>query len=268
MPNTSEFYAKLRRRIQLLNTYLCIGLDPDPKLMPDTYSKTPEGCLQFLSDMIRITANHCIAYKPNLAFFEAWGIEGLHILVKLRKRIPADIPVIIDAKRGDIGPTSRMQAKFIFDHLGADATTLHPYMGEDSLTPFFEYKNAHHFVLCLTSNPGAKEFEKQRLVTGIPLYEAVTQKCGEWLTAFGNVGCVVGGTQAELPLIRKLHPDLLFLIPGVGAQGGHYTQTAQDGLNQDKAVLINASRAVLYPAISSGPFEKRVLSAIRKLTEH
>ena len=144
-----------------------------------------------------------------------------------------------------------MQAAFIFEHLDMDASTLHPYMGHDSLTPFFNYKDKYHFVLALTSNPGAQDFETELLATDKPLYECVIDKCSEWHAHTHNVGLVVGATQKDLPIVRALNPDLLFLIPGVGAQGGSYLDAHTQGKDSQGLVLINSSRGILYTDPSS-----------------
>ncbi|MBT5855379.1 orotidine-5'-phosphate decarboxylase [bacterium] len=231
-----------------INHSLCVGIDPDMDKLPDTFPKTIDGMEQFLIHVIESTQEDCISYKPNMAFFEAMGIEGLRLLERLCKRIPDAIPIIMDGKRGDIGNTSKMQAKFIFDYFGADASTLHPYMGSDSLRPFFEYKDKMHFVLGLTSNPGSQDFEKKNMADGQPLYHTVIKQCIEWNQDYGNIGMVVGATHDELANVREIAEQLPFLIPGVGAQGGTYSHASDKGKNLDGLVLINASRAVLYPS--------------------
>ncbi|NBV43165.1 orotidine-5'-phosphate decarboxylase, partial [bacterium] len=150
--------SQLKSNIQSRRTYLCVGLDPDPAKLPSGFSQTIEGVEVYLKEIIRLSSERCIAYKPNISFFEGLGIDGLAMLQRLRNYVPAGTPWIIDGKRGDIGNTSAMQARFLFDHLGADASTLHPYMGNDSLAPFFEYRDKLHFVLALTSNPGSATF--------------------------------------------------------------------------------------------------------------
>jgi len=214
--------------------------------LPAQFPKTIQGISDFLKQVIEATSDLCIAYKPNIAFFEGLGIEGLHLLEMLCKCIPSNTPIVLDAKRGDIGNTSAMQAKFIFNYFGAAATTLHPYMGLDSLSPFFDYKDKFHFVLALTSNPGSADFEKKRLENGALLYESVFQQCINWNQTYHNIGVVIGATQSELGQLRKIDPGMLFLIPGVGAQGGDYTTAVECGSNQDQVALINLSRGILY----------------------
>lgn len=224
---------------------LCIGLDPDMDKMPDFIDRSISGVEIFLKSIIDRTQDICIAYKPNISFFEGLGLEGLHLLKRVIDYID-DVPVILDAKRGDIGNTSKQQARFIFEEMNADATTLHPYMGDDSLQPFFEYKEKFSFVLGLTSNPGSERFEKLKLETRKYLYEHVIEQCADWHSIYGNVGVVVGATQSELSAIRAIDERLLFLIPGVGAQGGSYSDCVNVGKNSDGLVLINMSRNVLY----------------------
>ncbi|MFC1616948.1 orotidine-5'-phosphate decarboxylase [Candidatus Margulisiibacteriota bacterium] len=258
------FCQKLANNIKNKNTYVCVGLDPDLDKIPDFLPKNIKSLETFLTEIIEQTQEHCIAYKPNISFFEALGIEGLQLLEKIRKRIPAHIPVILDAKRGDIGNTSKMQAKFIFDYFGADATTLHPYMGIDSLEPFFNYKDKFNFILALTSNPSAKDFEKQLMNNKKPLYEFVTKNCSDWNKKYQNIGLVVGATQDELQEIRKIDTALPFLIPGVGAQGGDYETAVNNGTNEDGIVIINMSRGILYCSNDKG-FGKIVNAKIRSL---
>jgi orotidine-5'-phosphate decarboxylase len=240
------FYQKVKANIQSKKTFICLGLDPDIEKIPDHFDKNIQGLELFLFDVIEATKDLCIAYKPNISFFEALGIDGLRLLEKVRKKIPDNIPVILDAKRGDIGNTSKMQARYIFDYFGADATTLSPYMGLESLQPFFDYKDKYHFVLTLTSNPGAKQFEKHNLDNGQPLYVKVAQACQETGNKDHNIGLVVGATQKEVIELRKIVPNLVFLIPGVGQQGGSYEDAVKHGTNIDNVAVINVSRSILY----------------------
>ncbi len=242
----NPFYQKIQALSHTRNTSLCIGLDPDLEKIPTHFSRTMSGLQAFLEEMIEGTADLCLCYKPNISFFEGFGLEGLKLLETLRKRIPSEIPMIIDAKRGDIGNTSAMQARYLFDYLGADATTLHPYMGFDSLEPFFRYQDKYHFVLALTSNPGAKDFEMEPMSDGTPLYSHVIKRCLEWNNHFHNIGLVVGATHQELRKARGQSENLLFLIPGVGAQGGDYHFATHAGKNVDNNVLVNVSRGILY----------------------
>lgn len=237
---------QLQANIAKKNSYVCVGLDPDISLMPHHLPRSVDGVDSFVKTIIEFTSEHAIAFKANISFFESIGIAGLDLLSKLRGIIPSHTPLIIDGKRGDIGNTSKQQAAFLFDHLGADASTINPYMGTDAVTPFFEFKHKLHFVLVLTSNPGASDFERQKLENGKTLAETVLIKCGDWLNEFQNIGCVVGATQSELPQLRAQNTDLPFLIPGVGAQGGSYSFCAEQGINKDGIALINVGRSVIY----------------------
>ncbi|MFC1752878.1 orotidine-5'-phosphate decarboxylase [Thermoproteota archaeon] len=241
-----SFCKKLSQNIKTRSCYVCLGLDPDLSKIPDHYSQTLTGLTDFLLDTIKATKDLVIAYKPNLSFFEAMGIEGLRIVEKVRSAIPEQVPMILDAKRGDIGNTSAMQARYIFDYFGADAITLHPYMGRDSLAPFFNYKDKYHFILALTSNPSAMDFQKAELSSGGYVYEKVINTACKWREEFHNIGFVIGATQKELSYIRKKDSESLFLIPGVGAQGGSYSDAHTYGRNKDGLVLINMSRSLLY----------------------
>ena len=227
-------------------THVCVGLDPDIQKLPDGFAPNVNGVGAFLREVIRASAGLCIAYKPNISFFEALGIPGLSLLADLRAECPLDVPWIIDAKRGDIGNTSAMQARFLFDHLGADAVTLHPYMGEDSLIPFFDYKDKLNFVLALTSNPGAATFETLKMASGTTLWETVVGQCITWHAQWGNLGLVVGGTQGELREVRALAGRLPFLIPGVGAQGASYTDVQSVAAVEGQVAVIAMSRSILY----------------------
>ena len=232
---------RLLTAYQTKNSLLCVGLDPDPAEIPACFSPDLHGIRDFLETVIEQTRAKVICYKPNISFFEGLGIDGLALLKDVVGMI--DEPVIIDAKRGDIGNTSAMQARFIFEHLGADATTLHPYMGLDSLKPFFEYSDKFNFVLGLTSNPSAADFE---LLNG--LFQTVMTKLSDWNKTYGNVGAVVGATQCDhLATCRTIDPDLLFLMPGVGAQGASYSDAAIAGQAADGLAVVNVGRAITYP---------------------
>ena len=263
---THPFTEQLKINKSCINNLLCIGLDPDPQKMSRYYDQTIDGIFSFLMDIVESSLDQCICYKPNISFFEALDISGLSMLKKLIKAIPKTHPVIIDAKRGDIGNTSKMQAQFLFDILGADATTLHPYMGEDSIAPFLEYKDKFHFILGLTSNPGALVFEKLKIEKEF-LYDKVIYQCSIWNNTYHNVGVVAGATQDELTQIRAIDPALLFLIPGVGEQGGVYSDIVDTGVNTDGLSVINTSRSILYG--SDEKITKAILTQrINKVTGH
>jgi len=224
---------------------LCVGLDPDPALMPPG-----TGVFQFNRGIINATADLVCAYKPNIAFYESMGSEGLDILKRTRDYIPVDIPVIVDAKRGDIGNTARAYAWGLFDYFNFDATTASPYLGFDSLEPFIEYRDRGVMILCRTSNAGAADFQSLSCETGgghKMLFEIVAEKVNEW-NKYGNLGLVVGATYPEeLKLIRQRYPDMPLLIPGVGPQGGELARVVEYGVDAGRQrTIINSSRQTLY----------------------
>jgi len=202
--------------------------------------------LQFNKAIIESTSNLVCAYKPNLAFYEALGTEGLAILEKTIKFIPGDIPVIGDAKRGDIGNTAKAYARALFSVLGFDAATVNPYLGFDSIEPFINYQDKGVFILCRTSNKGAADFQ-DILTDGLPLYEAVARKAQEW-NIYGNIGLVVGATYPEeLKKVRSICPEMPLLIPGIGAQGGDLAAAVGYGADaRGEKAIINVSRKILY----------------------
>ncbi|MBN1855967.1 MAG: orotidine-5'-phosphate decarboxylase [Dehalococcoidia bacterium] len=240
------FKRKLREAVALNNSLLCVGLDPDPELMPAGLS-----IAQFNREIIDATKDLVCAYKPNLAFFEAEGIEGLRALEETRSYIPSHIPVIGDAKRGDIGNTANKYAYALFESFGFDAATVNPYLGLDSVAPFFNYCDKGVFLLCRTSNPSARDFQ-DLVVDGQPLYEHVAMKAIEW-NLYGNIGLVVGATYPEeLSRLRELCPTMPFLIPGIGHQGGDLPEVVRRGTDKfGMQAVINSSRAVLYASAGS-----------------
>jgi orotidine-5'-phosphate decarboxylase len=251
-----KFSDKLLNTSRKNKSWLCIGLDPDPELMPGV------DVLQFNKAIIEATCDLVCAYKPNLAFYEALGTEGLAILEKTVKHIPGDIPVIGDAKRGDIGNTAKAYAKALFSVLGFDAATVNPYLGFDSIEPFINHQDKGVFILCRTSNRGATDF--QNLYTnGLPLYEAVARKAKEWNT-YGNIGLVVGATYPEeLKKVRSICPEMPLLIPGIGAQGGDLASAVGYGVDaRGEKAIINVSRQILYASK-----EKDFAQAARTMAE-
>ena len=237
-----DFVDKLLAASRANGSLLCIGLDPDPQLMPDV------SVLEFNKRIIDATSDLVCAYKPNLAFYEALGIEGLQALEKTVAHIPDTIPVIGDAKRGDIGSTARAYARALFDGFGFDAATVNPYLGYDSVEPFIEYRDRGVFVLCRTSNAGSAEFQAVQLSQPpVPLFEMVALRAKEWNT-HGNIGLVVGATHAdELRRVRQLCPEMPLLIPGIGAQGGELASTVRYGADEKgEKAIISSSRQVIY----------------------
>lgn len=237
--------SQLVQQIQQKRSYLCVGLDTDIEKVPQQLKSSPDAVFQFNKSIIDATKEFCVAYKINTAFYEALGLKGWDAMEKTVNYIPSTHLKIADAKRGDIGNTSAQYAKAFFETLNFDAITVAPYMGEDSVRPFLEYKNKWTIVLGLTSNKGAADFELKK--TGEEfLYEKVLRTVSQWGT-FENLMFVVGATQAsELKNIRKIIPDHFLLIPGVGAQGGSLKDVSEYGMNSDCGLLVNASRAVIY----------------------
>jgi len=240
-----NFTEKLLNATRKNDSLVCIGLDPDPELMPDGV-----GVFEFNKAIIDSTADLVCAYKLNFAFYEVLGAEGFDILKRTADYIPDDIPTIGDAKRGDIGNTAKAYAKAIFSNLNFDATTVNPYLGFDSIEPFIRYRDKGVFILCRTSNPGSVDFQSLRYQTGeqsSTLFELVASKASQW-NKYGNIGLVIGATYPqELKTIRENHPDMPLLIPGIGAQGGSLEKAVLYGVdaNGEKAV-INSSRQIIF----------------------
>jgi len=248
---------KANKRISSLKSLLCVGLDSDPDKIPEVFFRTPDPVFAFNRSVIRATGGVAVAYKINTAFYEARGIPGLLDMEKTLEEIPAECMTIADAKRADIGNTSRKYAQAFFEHWSFDAVTVAPYMGFDSLEPFFSYSGKLVFVLCLTSNEGSRDFEEQRLENGKPLYESVLEKVTLW-GKDGNAGVVVGATKSVLlGDIRRQAPGLFFLIPGVGAQGGSLEDAVRAGVDvNSESAIINVSRSLIYPAGSFSSIEE------------
>lgn len=236
--------AFMRRR----RSYLCVGLDTDPAKIPSFLRHEPDAVLTFNRAIIEATADHCVAYKPNLAFYEALGPKGWDILAQTIAYIPKTHLIIADAKRGDIGNTATMYAKAFFEHLGCDAVTVAPYMGRDSVEPFLAFEHKWAVVLALTSNSGSADFQQQLLQDGRPLYTEVLRQSATWAGP-DRLMFVVGATKAQhIAEVRRIVPDHFLLVPGIGAQGGDLAEVSKYGLNQQGGLLVNASRSILYAA--------------------
>jgi orotidine-5'-phosphate decarboxylase len=239
-------YEELYQQIITKQSFLCIGLDPELEKLPPHLLQYDDPVLEFTKAIIEATQDLCVAYKPNLAFFEAMGLKGWPVLAQTMACIPDNIFTIADAKRGDIGNTSRLYAQAFFEQFDFDAITVAPYMGEDSVTPFLGFPNKWVILLALTSNTGSQDFQFTPQENDEPLFEKVIRRSGTWGTA-QNMMYVVGATHPEqLGLIRKIVPDHFLLVPGLGAQGGELASICQYGMNNRVGLLVNASRAILY----------------------
>ena len=253
----TTFIDKLRARWQTADTLLCVGLDPDPARFPDAFVDSAldgsgDALFSFCRDIADATAEHACAFKPQIAYFAAHngGEAALQRLIAHINASHPDVPVILDAKRGDIGTTAQQYAAEAFDRFGADAVTLNPYMGRDSADPFLQRNDRGCIFLCHTSNPGARDFQELP-VDGEPLYRRVARTiAGEW-NAAGNCALVVGATfPEELKAIRGIVGDMPLLIPGVGAQGGDAEAVVRNGATADgTGLMINSSRGILYASM-------------------
>ena len=233
-------------QIKKKQSFLCIGLDSDIKKIPTHLLELEDPIFEFNKQIIDATKDLCVAYKPNIAFYESMGLSGWNSLQKTLDYIPQDIFTIADAKRGDIGNTSSMYAKAFFKNMNFDSVTVAPYMGSDSVTPFLEFKNKWAIVLALTSNKGGFDFQKIEGKNGKQLFEQVLETSKEWGTD-KNMMYVVGATRAKNLLeIRAIVPNHFLLVPGVGAQGGSVKDVAKYGLNADCGLLVNSSRGIIY----------------------
>ena len=259
------FVAQLLQAERLNRSLLCVGLDPDPAKFPEALQGRRDKIFEFCAAIVEATADLVLAFKPQIAYFAAHRAEDqLERLMAHMRQVAPQVPIMLDAKRGDIGNTAEQYALEAFERFGADAVTLSPYMGLDSIQPYLKYHGKGAFLLCRTSNPGGDDLQAQRLasVPGQPLvYEHIAQLAqGTW-NLNGQLGLVVGATYpAEIERVRNIAPSLPLLIPGVGAQGGDAAATVKAGLREEGGtaqrtisgpIIVNSSRAVLYA--SSGP---------------
>ena len=247
--------ASLIDEIKKKQSYLCVGLDSDISKIPNHLQGFPDPVFEFNRRIIDATLEHCVSYKINTAFYEANGLKGWESMEKTVNYIPSTHLKIADAKRGDIGNTSTQYAKAFFESMNFDAITVAPYMGEDSVRPFLEYKDKWTIVLGLTSNTGASDFELQKMEGGF-LYEKVLKTVSNWGTP-DNLMFVIGATQADSFIhIREICPEHFFLVPGVGAQGGSLKEISEKAMNRDIGLLVNASRAVIFASAGENFQEK------------
>lgn len=269
------YLERLAARVEEVGNSLCVGIDPDPAALPSGYTPDAGGIERFATLLVEAAIERAAAVKANLAFFEAFGSAGIAALERVRGRVPSNVPFIADAKRGDIGSTAARQAVALYDTLGADAVTASPYLGRDALAPLLDRPDRFVYVLCRTSNETAAEVQNLD-VDGRPLYEQIAALTGQWACTHGNAGLVVGATAPdEITRIRATAPDLAFLVPGVGAQGGdidavraHGPATAgAAGGARGGALLVNVSRAVAQPAVGSEAPESALRTEIARWAE-
>jgi orotidine-5'-phosphate decarboxylase len=256
----------LVKQIFTKNSFLCVGLDTDLDKVPAHLKHLPDPVFEFNRQIIDATYKHCVAYKPNTAFYEAQGSRGWESLQKTIAYIPKECFTIADAKRGDIGNTSALYARAFFEALQCDAITVAPYMGEDSVKPFLAFQNKWVILLAHTSNPGAQDFQLLRSAGGERLFEAVIRQAQQWATP-EQLMFVVGATQGErIGEIRALAPHHFFLVPGVGAQGGDLEAVCRYGLTSECGLLVNSSRGIIY-ASSGKDFSQAAEREARVLSE-
>jgi orotidine-5'-phosphate decarboxylase len=240
------FKAKLRASEDATGSLLCLGLDPEPDLLPPSVERSPAGIARFVRIVVEAVGDSVSSYKLNLAFYERWGREASWLLDQAMAALPDDRPVIFDAKRGDVGSTAQSYAHAVFEAWGADAVTVHPYLGYDSVAPFLAHKDKEVFVVCRTSNPGAAEFQHLR-IDGDPLYRHIARAAVRW-DHHANVAFVVGATApAELRDVRQIAGDRLLLVPGIGAQGADLSAAVGAALRPDgRGAIIPISRGILF----------------------
>lgn len=272
--NRQELVSQIKSK----KSFLCVGLDVDLNKIPQHLLNEEDSIFAFNKAIVDATAPYCVAYKPNLAFYEAYGIKGLVAFQKTVEYIQQNYPeqfIIADAKRGDIGNTSAMYAKTFFEEYNVDALTVAPYMGEDSVTPFLGYDGKWVIMLALTSNKGSNDFQFTADANGERLFEKVLRKGQEWGNA-DNMMYVVGATQGKMfEDIRKVAPEHFLLVPGVGAQGGSLEEVCKYGMTPECGLLVNSSRGIIYAgkdenfsAASAEAAKKLQQDMERELSQH
>jgi orotidine-5'-phosphate decarboxylase len=240
--NRQELFDQIKKK----NSYLCVGLDIDLEKIPKHLLSLPDPVFEFNKQIIDATKDFCIAYKPNIAFYEALGSKGWVSLEKTLAYIPKDCFTIADAKRGDIGNTSALYAKAYFEQMDFDAVTVAPYMGEDSVRPFLDFQGKWVILLVHTSNSGSADFQQLETRGGRYVYEEVIFASQRWASP-NRMMYVVGATKADkIGTIRTLAPDHFFLVPGIGAQGGNLEEVSKAGMNEQCGLLVNSARAIIY----------------------
>jgi orotidine-5'-phosphate decarboxylase len=263
------FIDKLRARWDAADSLVCVGLDPDPAKFPEAFVDDDDALFAFCRDIVDATAEFACAFKPQIAYFAAHngGEAALQRLIAHVNGAHPDMPVILDAKRGDIGSTAEQYAAEAFERYGADAVTLNPYMGRDSAAPFLQYNDRGCVFLCHTSNPGARDFQ-ELLVDGEPLYQRIARTIADDWNADGNCALVVGATfPEELKVIRGIVGDMPLLIPGIGAQGGDIEAVVRNGKTADgTGLVVNSSRGILYASSGAG-YAEAAADAARDLRD-
>ena len=258
--------SKLIEQIRLKKSFLCVGLDTNIDKIPSFLLEFEDPIFEFNKRIIDATSDLCIAYKPNIAFYESAGPKGWESLKKTIEYIPDNIFTIADAKRGDIGNTSKMYAEAFFNTYNFDSITLSPYMGEDSIAPFLSFRNKWSIILALTSNQGAFDFQKINTESNNFLFQNVLQKVSGW-GSIENTMFVVGATKAnDLKKIRAIVPDHFLLIPGVGAQGGDLNEVVKNGIIDDIGLIVNSSRGIIY-AGKGEDFDKKSRAAAKEIQQ-
>jgi orotidine-5'-phosphate decarboxylase len=260
---------ELIKQIKQKKSFLCVGLDPDIKKIPQHLLKEEDPIFAFNKAIIDATAPYCVSYKPNLAFYEAYGLKGMVSFKRTISYLKENYPdhfIIADAKRGDIGNTSKMYAQTFFEEYNVDALTVAPYMGADSVTPFLEYDGKWVILLALTSNKGSHDFQLTTDINGERLFEKVLKTSQQWGND-ENMMYVVGATQGSMfEDIRKVVPNHFLLVPGVGAQGGSLQEVCKYGMTKDCGLLVNSSRGIIY-ASNGEDFAEAAAMAAKKLQE-
>jgi orotidine-5'-phosphate decarboxylase len=261
--NRTELFEQIKKK----NSYLCVGLDTDLEKIPSHLHSEKDPVFEFNKQIIDATHDCCVAYKPNIAFYEALGPKGWESLQKTLDYIPRECFTIADAKRGDIGNTSALYAKAFFQQMNFDSITVAPYMGEDSVKPFLKFDDKWVILLAHTSNPGSADFQLiESKISGKKLYEEVIMRSQQWGTP-DQLMYVVGATRADkVAEIRKLAPEYFFLVPGIGAQGGDLAEVSRHGMNKQCGLLVNSARAIIY-ASSGKDFALAAGSEARKVRE-
>lgn len=259
--------SEIIHQIKLKKSFLCVGLDTDINKIPSFLLDYEDPVFEFNKRIIEATEDFCVAYKPNIAFYESRGIKGWESLMKTWEILPKDCFSIADAKRGDIGNTAAMYAQAFFDQeksgLGFDSITVAPYMGRDSVSPFFEFEGKWAIVLAVTSNEGGLDFQTIEDEEGSMLYERVIDKVNSWGNP-ENLMYVVGATRGEaFSIVRKHAPDHFLLVPGVGAQGGDLSEVCKYGITKDCGLLVNATRSIIYASNESDFAEAARAEALR-----